>query len=129
MTHSIRPADHEIEPLPMPDMNSHIRVVYYVTCEGTGVAKIGTTNNMHRRLCQMSRSVRGGQLQLLGWEPGDERLERERILGFGRTSKIFGDWMVLTSEMVRHIVWCRDRAWDTGHRLPPLELHRAGVDI
>ena len=118
MTHS----SHRIQPLPTPDMNNHARVIYYVTCEGTGVVKIGTTNNMNRRFKAMSKSVTGGRLQLLAWELGDHRLERERILHFGRTSRIFGDWMVLTDEMVEHILWCRDRAWDSGNLLPPVEI-------
>ena len=117
MTHS----SHRIEPLPMPDMNSHTRVIYYITCEGTGVVKIGTTNNIHRRFYQMARSVRGGQLQLLGWEPGDHSLEKSRLMHFGPTSKIFGDWMVLTDEVVDHIMRCRERASDYGYVLPPVE--------
>lgn len=117
----VQATDH-IEPIPTPDMNNHARVIYYVTCEGTGVVKIGTTNNMNRRFKAMSKSVKGGRLQLLAWELGDHRLERDRILHFGRTSKIFGDWMVLTEPMVEHILWCRDRAWDSGNLLPPVEI-------
>ena len=117
----MKPSGRFIDPLPIPDMNSHIRVVYYVTAEHTGVVKIGTTNNMNRRFRSMAKSVTGAPLRLLAWEQGGFDLESERLIQFRETSKVFGDWMVLTGEVRSHIVRCRERMESKGFILPPPE--------
>ena len=79
---------------------SHEPIVYYVTSEHGGVAKIGSTNNIARRMYTLSRNrVR---LHVIAFEWGDTDLETRRHFQFGSIAQR-ADFFWLAPEFLEHI--------------------------
>lgn len=81
----------------------HKPVVYYVTGEGLGVIKIGTTINMGARFKRMKYTSPGvGTPILVAWEYGTARLESRRHAQFDK-ARIRGDWFAISDSLREHI--------------------------
>lgn len=106
--------------LPDPDSLNHEPIVYYLTNKnfisyGSAI-KIGSTNNLGRRMRQMRNSRKGLDPLVLAIEPGDHGCGTEfrRHREFD-VEKVSGEYFWPSIALVEHINECFDAARD---RLP-----------
>lgn len=92
----------DVEPIEIPPNKKHAQVVYFVTGEGLGVVKIGTTNNMANRFARMKRTSPGVKPLLIAWYYGtaaDESREHASL----RQYLLSRDWFVLSGAVENRV--------------------------
>ena len=92
-------------------MGEATNVVYYIGTvlppSGVGAVKIGTTENVVRRIWQLRRDRPDAQLVLLATEPGGYDLERRRHIEFAG-ARLTGEWFALSPRLEYHIARLSD---------------------
>ena len=106
-----------LEPIDIPPNKKHAQVVYFLTGEGLGAVKIGTTNNMANRFARMKRTSPGVTPLLIAWYYGtaaDESWEHARLRG----NLLSRDWFVLSGEVEERVHKIRYDMRENGMRWP-----------